>query len=163
MLPEFGSADDDPRHLKKSKSGIGIGDGDDDDDAADAEPDAPPPPSSSIPINLQQVLHTVFNEYWEMECDDQVVHAFFSKINKTNCRDFGLQDFAWESCSLPVIKDKLKDGRYATVEAFYYDFNLMFQNIFNYYPHDHPAHAKASELNKHFEQRWEQAKSTFRY
>lgn len=164
-LPEFGTADDDSSRQMKRFKGGGEGDEEDEDDAGDegeAEPDVVMH-SNSVPLNLQHIISDVFNEYWEMEFDDKVVHAFLAKISKFNCVEYGLSDFASESHSLPVIKEKLKEGRYGTVEAFYYDFSLMFQNVLRYYPPDHPAHAKAGELLKHFELKWEYAKSMFRY
>ena len=39
-----------------------------------------------------------------MEYDDAIVNAFLARIDKRNCADYGLTDFASESCSLPVIK-----------------------------------------------------------
>ena len=162
-LPEFGTADDDSSRLTKRFKGGGEGDEEEyDGDEGEAEPEVVMH-SNSVPLNLQYVINEVFNEYWEMEFDDKVVHAFLAKISKFNCVEYGLSDFASESHSLPVIKEKLKEGRYGTVEAFYYDFSLMFQNVLMYYPPDHPAHAKAGELLKHFEVKWEHAKSMFRY
>ena len=162
-LPEFAVDDDSRNMMKRSKPGTGEGD-EEEDEPDDGEADQEPIHlHSTAPINLQAVLHDVFNEYWDMEFDDKVVHAFLAKISKLNCLDYGLTDFSSESCSLPVIKDKLKEGRYTTVEAFYYDFNLMFQNVLNYYPNDHPAYAKAFELSKHFELKWEATKALFKH
>ena len=160
VLPEFAVDDDSRNPMKRNKTGEGD---DEEDETDDGEADLEPVHHSTAPINLQAVLHDVFNEYWDMEFDDKVVHAFLAKISKLNCLDYGLTDFSSESCSLPVIKDKLKEGRYTTVEAFYYDFNLMFQNVLNYYPNDHPAYAKAFELSKHFELKWEATKALFKH
>ena len=160
VLPEFAVDDDSRNPMKRSKTGEGD---DEEDEPDDGEVDVEPIHHSTAPINLQAVLNDVFNEYWDMEFDDKVVHAFLAKISKLNCLDYGLSDFSSESCSLPVIKDKLKEGRYTTVEAFYYDFNLMFQNVLNYYPNDHPAYAKAFELSKHFELKWEATKALFKH
>jgi hypothetical protein len=52
----------------------------------------------------------------------------------------------------------LRDLRYPTVESFYYDFKLLFQNILDYFPKDHPAYFKAFELSAYFDKQWEIAK-----
>lgn len=56
------------------------------------------------PENLNQVISGVFNEFWNMEFEENVLNAFLARIDKRNCADYGLLDFALESCSLPVIQ-----------------------------------------------------------
>lgn len=56
------------------------------------------------PENLYKVIGNVFNEFWQMDYPENVVNAFLARINKRNCADYGLSDFATESCSLPVIQ-----------------------------------------------------------
>ena len=56
------------------------------------------------PENLYKVISGVFNEFWQMEYEEAVVNAFLARIDKRNCADYGLTDFAPESCSLPVIQ-----------------------------------------------------------
>lgn len=45
---------------------------------------------------------------------------------------------------------------------FQHDMRQLFQNIFLYYPQEHPAMLKAYELKSLFEERWETAKSRLR-
>lgn len=59
-------------------------------------------------------------------------------------------------------QEKLRDFQYPSVESFYYDFSLLFQNILQYFPNNHPAYAKAYELSLHFEKQWELAKLTLK-
>ena len=45
---------------------------------------------------------------------------------------------------------------------FQHDMRQLFQNIFTYYPSDHPAMVKAYELKALFEDKWETAKTRLR-
>ena len=59
------------------------------------------------PENLYKVIGGVFDEFWNMDYPENVVNAFLARIDKRNCADYGLPDFASESCSLPVIQVSL--------------------------------------------------------
>lgn len=59
-------------------------------------------------------------------------------------------------------QEKLRDMKYPSVESFYYDFSLLFQNILQYFPNTHPAYSKAYDLSLHFERLWETAKTTLK-
>ena len=100
--------------------------------------------------NLYEILNEVFNIFWDMDFpDDQTITvkaAFFAKIDSHNCIDFGLTSFAPDSCSLPVIKDRIESKDYKALDDLVFDFNTMFENIFKYYPPDHLAYHKATEL-----------------
>lgn len=62
----------------------------------------------AIPTNFYTVVQPLFQEFWEMEFDnDEVTYAFFARITNMNCRDFKLEAFAERSYCLEVIKVKL--------------------------------------------------------
>lgn len=61
--------------------------------------------SSLANDNLYTVLNTVFDVFWSMEIDESDVnHAFFSRISKANCAEYGLKSFSSEACCLAVVK-----------------------------------------------------------
>lgn len=114
--------------------------------------------SSGPPKNLYEVIKAVFETFWTLEFDDiSVSHAFFAKITSANCREFGLQSFAEESCSLAVIQEKIEERKYFSAESFELDMKLMFANIIKHYSPVHPAHKTAANLLKSFESDWEAA------
>eukprot|EP01035_Chromulina_nebulosa_P017828 gene17828-23439_t len=109
-----------------------------------------------IPENLYKVITKICEDFWELDYDPpEVSFAFFALINSRNCHEYHLQDFAVESCSLAVIKDKINNKLYSTADEFVVDFRQMFKNILQYYPSTHLAYSKAIELSKLFELRWE--------
>lgn len=58
-----------------------------------------------LPNNFYKVANELFEEFWAMEFDDvEITWAFFAKINFLNCKDYNLEDYAEESCSLAIIK-----------------------------------------------------------
>ena len=62
-------------------------------------------PKDKLPSNFYKVANELFEEFWAMEFDDvEITWAFFAKINFLNCKDYNLEDFAEESCSLAIIK-----------------------------------------------------------
>lgn len=62
-------------------------------------------PKEKLPNNFYKVANELFEEFWAMEFDDvEITWAFFAKINFLNCKDYNLEDFAEESCSLAIIK-----------------------------------------------------------
>ena len=62
-------------------------------------------PKDKLPNNFYKVANELFEEFWAMEFDDvEITWAFFAKINFLNCKDYNLEDFAEESCSLAIIK-----------------------------------------------------------
>mmetsp|Transcript_3510 Transcript_3510/g.5796 ORF Transcript_3510/g.5796 Transcript_3510/m.5796 type:complete len:95 (-) Transcript_3510:1152-1436(-) len=87
---------------------------------------------------------------------------FFANITSINCKLYKLEAFSEQSHALPVIKEKLKNRAYISVEDFVYDFNQMFQNIFKFYPESHGAIQKAIELSKLFDERWQVALTKFK-
>lgn len=95
ILPEFAASVEDTHTSKKFR----CGEVDEDVEELVGVEELHAPPE-----NLYQVIGGVFNEFWQMEYDDAIVNAFLARIDKRNCADYGLTDFASESCSLPVIK-----------------------------------------------------------
>ena len=95
VLPDLASSVEDSHSSKKFRGGEM--DEDTEDMIGVEELHAPPE-------NLYHVIGNVFNEFWQMEFDENIVNAFLARIDKRNCADYGLTDFASESCSLPVIK-----------------------------------------------------------
>ena len=85
--------------------------------------------------------------------------AFFAKIDSHNCVEFGLAAFAPDSCSLPVIRERLESKDYKTLDDLVFDFNTMFENIFKYYHPDHLAYHKAVELKKLLQSEIEKART----
>jgi len=62
-------------------------------------------PKDKLPTNFYKIANELFEEFWAMEFDDvEITWAFFAKINFLNCKDYHLEDFAEESCSLAIIK-----------------------------------------------------------
>jgi hypothetical protein len=95
ILPEFAASVEDSHTSKKFRGG----EVDEDIDELVGVEELHAPPE-----NLYQVIGNLFNEFWNMEYDETIVNAFLARIDKRNCADYGLTDFASESCSLPVIK-----------------------------------------------------------
>lgn len=115
------------------------------------------------PQNMYQVIQQVFQEFWSLEFEDpSVTAAFFARIDSRNCMDYQLATFAHKACSLPVIQERIQDKRYASTDAFLHDFHTMFENVHAYYPESHPAVAKAYDLRKLFDTRWQSAALTLR-
>ena len=118
--------------------------------------------STVLPLNFYEVAKSVFDTFWNLEFDDkEVTWAFFAKINAQNCLDFNVQSFAENSTCLAVIKEKLDNSLYPTIDSFLYDFHQMFDNIFTYYAPEHPAVAKGKELHKLFEKTWVKEREKF--
>lgn len=62
-------------------------------------------PRRVIPSNFYTVVAPLFQEFWEMEFDnDEVTYAFFARITDLNCKEFKLNAFAERSYCLEVIK-----------------------------------------------------------
>ena len=81
------------------------------------------------PENLYKVIGGVFDEFWNMDYPENVVNAFLARIDKRNCADYGLPDFASESCSLPVIQVSLifySTLNFPTLNKFYSYFHHLF-------------------------------------
>lgn len=117
-----------------------------------------------VPLNLYEVLNAAFLFIWDQDIADlRAKAAFFAKITNANCNDYGLSAFSDHSFSLPIIKQKLSDREYINYDDFIMDFNLLFGNIFTYYPPDHVAYAKALELRNLLEEKWTALAATFKY
>ena len=81
------------------------------------------------PENLYKVIGSVFDEFWNMDFPDNVVNAFLARIDKRNCADYGLPDFASESCSLPVIQVSLFPNsifKYSSSTKLHFYFHCFF-------------------------------------
>lgn len=58
-----------------------------------------------FPSNLYPIITQITDEFWNMDFEPQEVSfAFFATITSSNCHEFGISQFADESCSLAVIK-----------------------------------------------------------
>jgi hypothetical protein len=141
-----------------------------------------------LPKNFYAVISGVFNKFWEMEFDEPSVNqAFFAKIDKANCKEYGLENFSELPMSLSVIRDRVeaskqvdllggwdqaamagtkesKDALHAAFksnEDFYSDMLSMYTNIDMYFPPESPAYTKGKELRAIFEKEWAAAKTKF--
>ena len=117
-----------------------------------------------VPLNLYEVLDAAFLFIWDQDIADlSAKAAFFAKITSANCTDYGLAAFSEHSFSLPVIKQKLAGREYVNYDEFIMDFNLLFGNIFTYYPPQHVAYAKALEMRNLLDEKWTALAATFKY
>jgi hypothetical protein len=106
------------------------------------------------PENLHTVLTEVFEKFWELDIEPHISTPFFALITRNNCGPvFGMANYfdkITDSCTLANIKEKLDAKKYSTASAFEFDFKLMVDNVFLYYPADSPQYQKASELMQMF-------------
>jgi len=64
-------------------------------------------PILRTPSNLQPVLRSILDEFWNESLEPLVAIPFFSLITRENCASFGLPDYfskVEESCTLTNIK-----------------------------------------------------------
>jgi hypothetical protein len=76
------------------------------DDNEEVESSYAPPRAESLgpPAALYPAIHSIRNYFWDLDYEPQSVSfAFFAVINAKNCQEFGLSDFADDSCCLAVI------------------------------------------------------------
>ena len=67
-----------------------------------------PARKSAIPKNFYTIITPLFEEFWNMEFEnDEVTWAFFAVITNLNCREFKLEAFAEQSYSLAIIKVRI--------------------------------------------------------
>jgi hypothetical protein len=141
-----------------------------------------------LPKNFYDVINRLFSKFWSMEFDEPSVNqAFFAKIDRANCKDYGLSTFAESPMCLSVIRDRVeashqieilggwesaamtgtKEARSALTHAFkspedfYSDLMAMFNNISTYFPQESLAFVKGQELQGVFVGDWAEAKKTF--
>ena len=106
-------SDEEGQH-KSKKTRISMGRGINNFDEAEARRSAPvvqeiidhdPIPRRSLPKNFYSVINPLFDEFWNMEFDNnEVTLAFFAVITNMNCHEFKLTSFAEKSYSLEIIK-----------------------------------------------------------
>lgn len=106
------------------------------------------------PDNLHPAISEVLNTFWELDIEPQISTPFFALITRHNCGPvFGMGDYfekVADACTMANIKDKLDNKKYSTASAFEFDFQLMFDNVFLYYPESSPQYKKAVELKEMF-------------
>lgn len=106
------------------------------------------------PENLHSALTDLFNIFWELDIEPHISTPFFALLTRHNCGPvFGMENYfdkVTDACTLANIKEKLEARKYSTASAFEFDFKLMCDNVFLYYPPDSSEYKKALELKEMF-------------
>lgn len=138
-----------------------------------------------LPKNFIDVIDGIFQYFWGLDFGEntKISEAFFARINKMNCRDYGLANFSEASSGLATIDERLKATKelqqarlglrappsvfgtqpYRSIEDFYSDFRTMFDNVYKFFPSDHPALPVAREQDAIFAAKWQEANKAFTY
>jgi len=171
----------------RMSSGGGGGSNDDDDyfetpysDPQEPEPTFELPP---LPKNFFEVVNEVFQHFWTMDFpEEKVSTAFFAKIDLENCRDYGLTTFTESPSGLAIIRDRIDATLlakqqdqfggpplsafgiqpYRSINDVFLDFRQMFDNIYRFFPAEHPALPVARELDQVFATKWAEAQKKFK-
>jgi len=121
------SADASPPPTKRARFSRGGGSHEDQDALASSSnltapsDDYKPAVRQTLPQNFYQIADQIFNEFWDLEIDDEEVSpAFFANITSINCKLYKLEAFSEQSHALPVIKVIVPDGNLAGTLAFFF-------------------------------------------